>query len=528
MKHIVLVDFHQWSQTRLPYKLLLAQLSKLGSYKIVGFRSVKIGYSIFPNHSLDQKSLGKSDKSAKDFYETHLGVEEFIHPKTNRWLQKVRGIWLPRAVRKALGSASELESMEIRGVPVGDLIYDAYCNHEHLATPNNGSAQLRRFLVDAVYLVKFWDRYFRKNSVLAVLGETVYLQGIPLRIAQKYGATVFVANLKGLERIDTLNPFEDSLFQHYPELAELLPAEDKSVGINQAEESLRQLLAGGQVDRINLYSGPSAFAQPDESLNVPYDGRESIIIAPHDFFDSSHSKGPHLYADFYIWLWRLGELSRHVDLNWWLKPHPLESERTRKILDEFLADFPHIRELPGKVNPRTLETLRVKTALTVRGTIAGEYPLIGIPVINASQSNMHHRYDFSITPRSREEYEALILNLGQESLVPETRGLSEFFFLRHILEYSGTFLPPDQIASRSWDVETDVIEIWRQLGSVERARIESRVRDFLESGAHWMRGALLAGLDGNGLLWADAGPTKNSAKFPLNPQHHQTQRAKED
>ena len=443
------------------------------------------------------------DLNALRFYRDHLGIERTIHPRAHPSTTRILGAGLRGQAKRALYSAGELERLVVREVLVGDIIYDAYCTHHGVPTPDFGSSKLRSFLAEAIQIVYFWDRFFRKNSVSAIVGETVYLQGIPLRLAQKYGVPVFVANQKGLERIDCLNPWEDSLYRHYPELAKALPPKEVADGIEEANRSLKRLLGGEEIDRLNLYSGPSAFAQLQTIPEWPDDGRDSVLIVPHDFFDSSHVKGPHLYPDFYLWLWRLGELSRSVNLNWWLKPHPRESDRTMRIYDEFLSQFPHIRSLPGKINPRDFKTLRVRAAMTVRGTIAGEYPLIGVPVVNASTSNMHSRYRFSITPPTVEEYEELVLTLDQIQHRPESEGLSEFFYLRHIFEYRGTFLSPAELVERSWESDTDVVTMWNELSAERRNLAVERVKRFLGSGAHWLRGSVLAGLDRNGKIWIE-------------------------
>ena len=51
--------------------------------------------------------------------------------------------------------------------------------------------------------------------------------------------------------------------------------------------------------------------------------------------------------------------------------------------------------------------------LTVNGNIVvGEYPYFGIPAINASLNHPHINYNFSVTPKNKNEYLRLIKNLS--------------------------------------------------------------------------------------------------------------------
>jgi hypothetical protein len=394
--------------------------------------------------------------------------------------------------------AEKLESFEVEGVLVGDLIYDAYCKHHNVATPDFDSERFRRFFTESVEIAKFWLLFFTRNKVSGVVGDSVYLQGIPLRIAVSCGIPVFTANLAGIDRLSPTIPHEDSLFRHYPEWASQMPRNVLAKGKELARESLARLLRGEKVARKNLYDGPSAFSQALAMPDWEDDGRDSAIIVPHDFFDSSHLRGNHFYPDFQIWLWRLGELSCQVDMNWWIKAHPKESEATLEILNRFQSDFPHIRTLPSEVNPGDFDSIRARVALTVKGTVAGEYPLLGISVLNASTANFHVRYGFSQTPKNRFEYEQIVLGLPNSVPSPELEGIEDFFFLRHIVEYEGTFLGPREITGVDWMSELSWQTVFRFYDCERSERIEALIDHFLSEKGNWLRGTQVLKVDAEG------------------------------
>lgn len=506
MKSILLVDLHQWSQTRIPYYFLVRALTRRFNSKVLAFRSQRIGKGSFrPNFVAAIHAKRAVGHKAWNFYRDQLGTVGIVTPHLRGWgrsrIPRHDRLGFPEAPR----GAEELERLEIDGALVGDLIYDAYCKHHNVPSPDFETQQFLCFFLESMALARFWTLFFENNQVSAVVGNSVYLQGIPLRIAVSRGIPTFTANLAGIDRLSHANPYEDSLFRHYPEWAAYMPTPILAAGMKKAEKTLEKLLRGENVPRKNLYDGPSAFSQKLAMPGWEDDGRDSAVIVPHDFFDSSHLRGNHFYPDFLLWLWRLGELSREVDLNWWIKAHPRESDSTLEILSRFQEEFPHIRTLPSTVNPGHLDSIRARVALTVKGTVAGEYPLLGIGVLNASTANFHIRYGFSHTPRNRQDYEELVLGLPMSFPSYNLSGVHEFFFLRHIVEYEGTFLAPKEISEFDWTRGQSWEELFRMYSERRSEQMDMLVDCFLEKKANWLRGSQVLGLDENGKFWVNKG-----------------------
>lgn len=502
MKTILLVDVHQWSQTRLPYYFLVKGLQKRMKSEVVGFKSDSLSFT--PPFMLPWRVRAIKRRIGAEtwkFYRGQLGMRRLVLPVVSAKAGRKRKDSGQFSRIEVPGSPEELESFEWKGVLIGDLIYDAFCKHHRLPTPDLSSEKFNRFFWDSLRLTDFWVEFFRENRVSALIGDSVYLQGIPLRISSYLEIPTFTANLGGIDRLHNLNPREDSLFLHYPEWARLIPPSTLAKGKREAGKTLKLLLSGAKIPRKNLYDGPSAFSQKDAVPHWEDDGREGAVIVPHDFFDSSHLRGNHLYPDFLLWLWRLGELSKEVDMNWWIKPHPRESEETLSILRDFQKDFPHIRSLPATVNPRDFKYIRARVALTVKGTIAGEYPLLGISVVNASLANFHVRYKFSESPADREAYEQMILGLPHSLKLRDSEEIEEFFFLRHILEYQGTFLTPDEVSGRVWSGDQAWKDLIGHYDGIRTRKLFDLVDDYLQSNATWLRGMHILGISENGGLW---------------------------
>ena len=131
--------------------------------------------------------------------------------------------------------------------------------------------------------------------------------------------------------------------------------------------------------------------------------------------------------------------------------------------------------------------LGITHALTVYGSIAHEYPMLGIPVINASRNNPHSAYTFSFTPNSREDYEQILLNIDKFSYEIDKQEIYEYYFMKHIFQGKSwlisdyerymleTGFPQRQVSRKvfSYLIEEDLI--------FPEADIRERIKDFIRN-----------------------------------------------
>jgi hypothetical protein len=157
-----------------------------------------------------------------------------------------------------------------------------------------------------------------------------------------------------------------------------------------------------------------------------------ILIAAHDFYDSPHVLGNHFYPDFLLWIRALGEISNQTNYEWWIKTHPYLRGAGREILSELCIEFPAFQLLEQEISHPEIIKSGVDFVLTVYGTIAHEYPYLGIPVINASVNNPHSSFTFSHTPSNRLEYEKVLGNLSLFSYEIFKEEIEKFYFLKYI------------------------------------------------------------------------------------------------
>ena len=185
------------------------------------------------------------------------------------------------------------------------------------------------------------------------------------------------------------------------------------------------------------YSSESAFKsnlqdQTNKNLAIANSNRIKVLIAIHDFYDSPHPFGKNLYPDIYLWLEALKDLASKVNYDWYIKTHPDIAGNGEVILKEFCSRNKGFTILSSKTSHHEIINQGINFALTVYGTIAMEYPLLGVPVINASIKNPHIAYNFSVSPKDVFEFEKLVLNLENFSHEIPKNEIFEYYFMHHI------------------------------------------------------------------------------------------------
>ena len=333
----------------------------------------------------------------------------------------------------SVSNLRELEALEYQGIVIGDLIYDVY---------------LRKFRRPTVDLIDFglvevtsqflqhFDQLYKRFVCEEVAGvcvsHTVYLLGLPSRMAAFFGVPTFQVTGESIYRITLENTHAYTAFKQYPELFRSLPKEVQIEGKKLAKKRLEMRFAG-YVGVDMHYSTVSAYSSPENSERVlRHNSKPHILIAIHDFYDSPHSYGLNLYPDFYQWLLALANISRKTDYNWYIKTHPDIRGEGLSVIQSFIAENPQFSFIASSTSHHQLIREGISLALTIFGSIAMEYPYLGKPVINASLNNPHVRYDFSISPKTAIEYENLLMNLDSVLIKSNQESIQEYYLMHNL------------------------------------------------------------------------------------------------
>lgn len=328
-----------------------------------------------------------------------------------------------------------LEQAKYRNIVIGDLVYDTYLRRTNLPTIDMLNSEYRKVLIEAISLVDYWFDYIANKNISAIcVSHCVYLGAIPARVGLHLEVQVFQVNTQAIYRVTDEFPHAYTDYVNYRKEFLKLPPDIREAGMKKAEERL-DLRFKGEIAVDMPYSTKSAYTRKPQLMGtgIIQNNRLKVLVAIHDFYDSPHSYGNNFYPDFYNWLYRLNELSLELDYDWYIKTHPDIQGPGNSVLSEFIEQSNGFTLIPSDTSHHDLIRDGIDCVLTVFGTIAMEYPYLGRTVVNASRSNPHVAYDFSITPRDKSHYEEIIRNLRKYCSIKVNREeILEYYFMHNI------------------------------------------------------------------------------------------------
>jgi hypothetical protein len=420
-----------------------------------------------------------------------FGTNEFLEIKlTEAQLKRARALYdetLPR-----LKSKHDVEDLHIKGVWIGDLLYDTYLMSALKPTINLAGEDFKQFLLESLQLYIFWDDYLTDHKVCGVnVSHSVYNLAIPLRLAVYRDIPAFQVNVTHIYRLSRDNLFAYNDFFHFRERFAKLPENVREAGLVMAQRRIQRRFSG-EVGVDMAYSTKSAYVAPKHSRLLRVSDKKKILIATHCFFDSPHSYGKNTFPDFYEWMDFLGKMTECTDYDWYIKTHPDFLPGTKEIIDSFVARYPKFTLLPADASHHQIIAEGINLALTSYGTIAFEYAALGIPVINASINNPHIAYDFNLHAADPEIYRHMLLNLDKLDLQIEKQQVYEYYFMRHIYNTEDIFFENyersiEEIGGYNAQFTHLAYKKWLAEWTPQRhEKIVNALHDFVASGAFRM------------------------------------------
>ena len=342
---------------------------------------------------------------------------------------------------KKLKNKKDILKLKFLDIKIGDLVYDEYLRKYNLPTIDPSSKKFQKYFYTMTQLFVFWYNYFDNNKVKAVIAShTVYTIGLIPRIAifkkiKTYNVGVSYAYSLSKKNYLRLSGFENFKVD-FLKIKKII----KKDLIKISENHLNRRILGKDSATHNIEYGLSVSPFKKEKLhNKNYKTKEKILVASHCFTDAVHAYGDALFPDYYDWLNYLGKLSNKMDYEWIIKIHPAQYNRNLEQMNNFLRKFKKFSLIEkNKSHNEIISENKILYVLTVYGSVGHEYPLFGIPVINASINNPHQAYKFNYNPSSIKKYEHLIMNFKkykQKNFKKNKREIFEYYYTRFLSEY---------------------------------------------------------------------------------------------
>lgn len=328
----------------------------------------------------------------------------------------------PRRLRK------RILDININGLPVGDLIYDAYLRDTGEPTIFRFNDTLHTYINYAIYYNRLYNNLITANNVRAVImGHTIYLM---------YGMLAHMAVSKGIPVFGRKPGTSPLAITRYTTLADLRRYE---VGFRKedfeyfhdvrgretelfANDYLSRRFKGIVSTEVESYS-PECFSREKQTYSreelvkkLQLDPQKPIVfIMCHTFSDACHVDDRNIYNDYYEWLEEtLNAASRIPQVNWIVKPHPDDKfynsrEDHATVLAKNYLHHSFIALSPSDLNTNSIPAM-AHAIVTVRGTAGLEFSALGIPCIVAG-GFFYTSLGFTHEPADHAEYISMLENI---------------------------------------------------------------------------------------------------------------------
>lgn len=425
-KNIVLIEIFDHAPSQISYSYFSNILSSLNDAKIVSIFPRRVNFKNYFYNLLFPSSPFAIQKS----YGSTKIVNPTYHEKISH--NKIKDIKQKKDILKIV----------INKIYIGDLIYDEYLVKNNISTIDLNSKILNNHLREAYKLFYFWYDYITKNKVKAlILSHSVYFVGIPGRIANYFNIPVYNVSATGTYCLSKNYFLKMSNFEFSKKkFLELKKGNQKKLIINSKKQILKRFSGKKDIKQLNDRKiSQNIFGSIDKKKRILNQNHKfKILIATHCFQDAVHVYGNYIFEDFFEWMDFLGIQSERLkNYEWYVKSHPAIFERNKETLLYFTKKYPNLILLQKNVTHNQLIYEGIGAVLTVYGSVGHEYPLFGIPVINASSHGPHDSYDFNFYPKNKKDYLRLLnkienLKINKSKIKKQ---IYEYFAWRYLTEY---------------------------------------------------------------------------------------------
>ena len=431
----ILVEVFNFKPSVIPISYLSNALAEKYKANIIGyhptFPNIRQKIKRFYSENLNPFGLDKIYRS--------FGVNNFITPtKSSSKAQEL----IFKKIYKNIKSKKDILDIKIDGILLGDLIYDEFLRSKNIITINFKTKDFKDFLKVSISLYFFWKKKFEEKKFKSVIiSHHVYFMGFVPRIAIYKNIPVYTIGITNTQYLTKSYPIKHCGFENYLNIFKKFNINLQKKLLIDAKKKLAGRFSGNKDIGLLMYrhTDKDFYSKKVSNKKLLSKNKFKVLIAAHQFNDAVHVYGNFLFTDFYEWIDFLGKSSEKTDYMWYIKFHPAEYESNYKYIRYFAKKYPKFIILPNDVTNNQLIKEKINIILTVYGSIGHEYPLFGIPVVNAANTGPHKPFGFNVYPKDFKEYEKVILNLDKVPKVKVSsikRKLYIYYLMRFQTDYN--------------------------------------------------------------------------------------------
>tara|TARA_B100000902_G_scaffold397782_1_gene462568 strand:- start:445 stop:2094 length:1650 start_codon:yes stop_codon:yes gene_type:complete len=446
-ENLILIEFNRFKTFHVSVAIIANILAKKFKANMACYPEISFHKCVDGKQTLKNKLfffLGNILKT-KDFGIFYsFGVKKIFNVPVNSPYYE-EALRIKKRYIKKIKTKDNLLKFKLNNILIGDLIYDSYLKYYKKETVNISHVTFSYFFQKSIEYYLFWFYYFKKNNVKAVITpQASLLSALPLRLAIYFSSKAIVADQQYLFQLN-----KNRIYPHKQWLDFQKDIKRKDVkkniskGLELAKKRLMLRFAGqASVDIPYIYKSPYKKKNNLKNMVLKKNNRLKILIAPHSFVDAPHAIGNHLFADYYEWLIYILKLSKMTKYDWYIKCHPNFYNRNQdpsaQIVESLCKEYKNVKYLDQTTSHYQIISEKIDYVITCNGTIAMEYPYLGIPAINGSMVTPYN-FKFNYNPKTIKELKMIILNLKKKKFKVNRKKILEIYFLRHIY-YSNDWL----------------------------------------------------------------------------------------
>lgn len=387
----------------------------------------------------------------------------------------------------------DLERFSVRGIHIGDLVYDKFIQTGNPVVDPADPALRRRLLQFAAHAIALDEFCTERDVSWFISGASAHEPGIPSRVGVKRARSVIVATQDFAVRLSPHRPIWNLESADYRTRFSRLPVKRRRELLEDSERFVARLVHHGDADLTATGQRPWATGQAVGEDLAARTERPRILVAVHSFYDDPHAAGIGLFPDFFDWLEHLTGIMKRSDYEWLIKLHPDQRDDrigVRTAIELLLQSHPEARILPEGVGHRQLLESGIDLALTVYGTIGFEYPAAGVPVLTAGPLNPHRPYGYCLHAETLEEYDGYLMDPATWRYQIPHEEIHEYVAMHYLQNATYPFheIP---IVERHLEGSGDYFkspafpDLWaKEATRAESEAIVGQLRDWIEAGTY--------------------------------------------
>lgn len=399
-------------------KILVNLLSRNTEYQRLNLIISKILNHITGNDILIL--VNKFDLKSKIFAES-FGFKNFVYFKEDNIFKKYQIYKIAKSKFKKNNNINKLLKLSENNISIGKIIYDHIIRHFNLGSIDGK--------INEKYFIYYYNAYLADHLSKKIFKENkidYFIQSekhwIPANIIFQ---NALLKKIKIFCRLGVSQSLSIRLYDSF-----------KGNFLNKAKISnsfFRKFVINKKLKKeINLISIKFLKKRFNSNLNIFISAKKKrfcrslnldpkkklVCIFSNNLTDGIFSNEWSLYKDNFTWLIQTIKTIKKInDVNWIIKGHPIDIKRnniltTKEVVSELIRGEKNIKFLDHNNKLNNILHNSIDLAVSAHGSVAIEYPSIGVPCIIAGDAFCSGK-GFTIEPKTTTQYENLLNNINK-------------------------------------------------------------------------------------------------------------------